>query len=83
MLRFTTSDFFLVVEDSYNVTIQETSILCCGVYIVRSRGRPARLSETGGLISMPRPQLILPRADAGCGKVFHGIAVPLTNIVLP
>jgi hypothetical protein len=23
-----------------------------------------------GLISMPRPQLILPRADAGCGKAF-------------
>ena len=71
MLKFTNSYSFLVAEYRYDVAIQETSILCYGVHIVRSHDRPAYLFETGGLISVPRAQLILPRADAECGKVFY------------
>jgi hypothetical protein len=40
--------------------------------IVRSHGLQIRIYGTEGLtLTMPRPQLILPRADAGCGKVFY------------
>ena len=40
----------------------------CGVI---SRGLWVRLYEKGRPISMQRPQLILPCADAACGKVFY------------
>jgi hypothetical protein len=36
-----------------------------------AQGRHGWGEGTGGPIWMARPQLILPRADSGCGKVFY------------
>ena len=70
MVKFTNPDSFLADEHSYGVTIQETGNICYGSHIVRSPGLPIRLYGTERRYSMPRPRLILPRADAECGKTF-------------
>ena len=70
-MKFSNRYFFVANGHSSASLFEHPATINAGLSSEICRGLLIRLGEKERPISMQRPQLILPRADAACGKVFY------------